>query len=156
MSSFLTCTEKTSYDRNHGPILHLGDEHAIVVEGLVSNRLELSPQSLASDFQQRQVTCALQCAGNRRFSMRSRIKEVSGVNWFDGAILNACFEGPALCDVLHAAGLDEEVLLQKQVRREHVQFASFGKTQEDDWYGGSIPFSRAMDPAMDVILALKV
>lgn len=89
--------------------------------------------------------------------MRTRIKEVSGVDWFDGALMNCVFEGPRLCDILLAAGVDENEPLHEGVRREHVQFASFGsKTQEDDWYGGSIPFDRAADPAMDVILALKV
>ncbi|ETN43519.1 uncharacterized protein HMPREF1541_02678 [Cyphellophora europaea CBS 101466] len=157
ISSFLTCIEKTTYDRNHGPILHKSaDQHRVVVDGLVSNPLELSLASLAHDFPQHTVTCALQCAGNRRHSMRTRIKEVSGVDWFDGALMNCVFEGPLVRDILLAAGVNEEPL-QGRVRPGHVQFASFGsKTQEDDWYGGSIPFSRTMDPDMDVILALKM
>lgn len=89
--------------------------------------------------------------------MRTRIKEVSGVDWFDGAVMNCVFEGPRLCDILLAADVDENESLQEGVRPEHVQFASFGsKTQEDDYYGGSIPYERAVDPDMDVILALKV
>lgn len=127
-----------------------------MVDGLVANPMELSIASLANDFPQHTVTCALQCAGNRRHSMRTRIKEVAGVDWFDGALMNCVFEGPLLCDVLLAAGVGENEPLQEGVRPEHVQFACFGKTQEDDFYGGSIPFDRALDPAMDVILALKV
>lgn len=150
--------EKTTYDRNHGPILHKSaDTHQVVVDGLVSNPLELSMASLTSDFPQHTVTCALQCAGNRRHTMRTRIKEVSGVDWFDGALMNCVFEGPRLCDVLLAAGVGRGEPLHEGVRPEHVQFASFGsKTQNDDWYGGSIPLDRALQPAMDVILALKV
>lgn len=89
--------------------------------------------------------------------MRTRIKEVAGVDWFDGALMNCVFEGPRLCDILLAAGADENESLHEGVQPEHVQFASFGsKTQEDDFYGGSIPFDRALDPDMEVILALKV
>lgn len=89
--------------------------------------------------------------------MRTRIKEVSGVDWFDGAVMNCVFEGPRLCDILLAADVDENGSLLEGVHPEHVQFASFGsKTQEDDYYGGSIPYERAVDPDMDVILALKV
>ena len=89
--------------------------------------------------------------------MRTRIKEVSGVDWFDGAIMNCTFEGPRLRDVLLAAGVKDHDPLHGQENAQHVQFASYGsKTQEDDWYGGSIPFSRAIDMDMDVILAIKV
>lgn len=85
--------------------------------------------------------------------MRTRIKEVHGVDWFDAALMNCVFEGPRLRDVLMAAGVPEGSPGQAK----HVQFASMGtKTQEDDYYGGSIPLDRAMDPEMDVILALKV
>lgn len=72
--------------------------------------------------------------------------------------MNCVFEGPRLRDILLAAGVSQDDGVQNELRNaKHVQFASTGsKTQEDDWYGGSIPFSRAMDPGMDVILALKV
>jgi len=89
--------------------------------------------------------------------MRTRIKEVLGIDWYDGAVMNCVWEGPRLRDVLlQGAGVDE---VKPEVKRQqqHVQFASYGtKTQEDSWYGGSIPFERAMDPEMDVILAVKV
>ena len=59
-------------------------------------------------------------------------------------------------DVLLAAGLEEHAL-HNNVIPKHVHFANYGgKTQRDEWYGGSIPLERAMDPAMDVILAVKV
>ena len=60
-------------------------------------------------------------------------------------------------DVLLAAGVKDKNGVQDCVQREHVQFANHGgKVQKDEWYGGSIPFARTMDPQMDVILALKV
>ena len=88
--------------------------------------------------------------------MRTRIKEVQGVDWADAAMMNCKWEGPWLRDVLRGAGVTLEPL-QGSVQPEHVQFASYGgKTQQDDFYGGSIPFKRAMDKNMDVILAVKV
>lgn len=89
--------------------------------------------------------------------MRTRIKDVWGIDWYDGAVMNCVWEGPRLRDVLmQGAGVDQvEPELKRQ--QQHVQFASYGtKTQEDTWYGGSIPFEMAMDPGMDVILAVKV
>lgn len=89
--------------------------------------------------------------------MRTRIKEVKGVDWFDAAVMNCVFEGPLVRDVLLAAGVKDSTTLPNGVKRNHVQFANYGgKTQEDEWYGGSIPFERAMNPDMEVILALKV
>lgn len=85
--------------------------------------------------------------------MRTRVKEVQGVDWFDAAVMNCLWEGPRLRDVLLSVGLQMGQLSANR----HVQFASYGsKVQEDDWYGGSIPLERAMDPEMDVILAVKV
>jgi sulfite oxidase len=157
LNSFLTCTNKQSYDRNHGPIQHRDGAHRVIVDGLVANSLSLSLEALTNDFEQHTVTCVLQCAGNRRHSMRTRIKEVNGVDWFDAALMNCVFEGPRLCDIILAAGISGDDNLHVQVPPQHVQFASYGsKTQEDDWYGGSIPLSRALDRDMDVILALKV
>jgi sulfite oxidase len=144
-----------SYDRNHGPIQHIAaEEHVVKVDGLVKHQLELTAADLARDFPQHKVTCALQCAGNRRHSMRTRVKEVCGVDWFDAALMNCVFEGPRLRDILLAADTAQE---DSSVQSRHVQFASVGTaTQDDDYYGGSIPLDRAMDPDMDVIMALRV
>lgn len=88
--------------------------------------------------------------------MRTRIKEVMGIDWYDGAVMNCSWEGPRLGDVLLHAGVDKVSAEDKQ-KQNHVQFASYGtETQDDSWYGGSIPFERAMNPDMDVILATKV
>lgn len=150
-------TERDNYDRNHGPILHkLAAEYDLTVDGLVSRPMKLTLEDLNNRIPQHRVTCALLCAGNRRHTMRTRIKEVWGVDWFDGAIMNCTWEGPLLRDVLHYVGV-AEVDDEEKKRHKHVQFASYGsETQEDQWYGGSIPFERAMDPKMDVILATKV
>ena len=70
--------------------------------------------------------------------------------------MNCTWEGPRVRDILLAAGLQEHAM-QGSVAPKHVHFANYGgKTQADEWYGGSIPLERAMEPAMDVILAVKV
>lgn len=129
-------------------------DHTVIVDGLVSRPLKLTSESLMKDFPQHVVICALQCAGNRRHTMRHRLKEVCGVDWNDGAMMNCAWEGPRLRDILLAAGVEDK---QNVSLSKHVQFASYGtKTQDDDWYGGSIPLERAMSIDMDVILAVKV
>lgn len=121
--------------------------------------------------------------------MRTRLKEVQGVNWFDGAVMNCRWEGPLVRDVLLRAGVVEAVRCWRENKGRriggergkeeevagrgggdgedgggsvlyeglHVQFAChLVPTQDDSWYGGSIDLARAMDPEMEVILALKV
>ena len=128
-----------------------------MVDGLVSKPLNLTVAQLVEDFPQHMVTCTLQCAGNRRHTMRTRIKEVLGVDWFDGAVMNCIFEGPLVKDILLAAGVEYNLNMQGNVAPKHVHFANHGgKTQHDEWYGGSIPYHRAMDSDMQVLLAVKV
>lgn len=148
-------TTNGNYDRNHGPLLHLkAADHVIEVEGLVPRPLKVTMAALTNDFPQHKVTCALQCAGNRRHSMRTRVKQVQGVDWGDAAIMNAQWEGPKLRDVLVRAGAE---ILQGQEGGLHVQFGCRGqKTQEDEFYGGSIPFEKAMREDQDVILAMRM
>lgn len=99
VSSFIT--KKNGYDRNHGGIPHIdGDEHIVHVDGAVKNKMKLSIHQLRDDFEQHTVVCALQCAGNRRHTMRTEIKEVEGIDWFDGAVMNCKWRGPRLRDVL--------------------------------------------------------
>ena len=78
------------------------------------------------------------------------------MDWMDAAVMNCEWSGPRVRDILLAAGLDEHAMHGSVVPK-HVLFANYGgKTQADEWYGGSVPLERAMDPAMDVILAVKV
>ena len=84
--------------------------------------------------------------------MRTLLKEVSGIDWGDGAVMNCTWKGPRLKDILNEAVID--LLVEKTG---HVAFACYyTKVQEDDWYGGSIPLTRAMREDGDVILALEV
>lgn len=84
--------------------------------------------------------------------MRTWIKEVDGVDWGDGAVMNCRWRGPRLRDVLLRAGVDE-----KEVEGKHVEFACHAQEcQDDGWYGGSIELGRAMREDAEVVLALEV
>jgi DMSO/TMAO reductase YedYZ molybdopterin-dependent catalytic subunit len=76
ISSFIT--REGAYNRNHGPTLHLDvSSHKVIVDGAVNNPLEFSMEELKK-LPQHSVTCALQCAGNRRHTMRTLLKDVVG------------------------------------------------------------------------------
>lgn len=151
LGSFIT--EKGAYDRNHGPIPHLdADGHVLRVDGAVTKVLELTIAQLQHDFQQCEIICALQCAGNRRHTMRTLLKEVDGIDWGDGAVMNCIWKGPRVRDVLLRAGVNTSSL-----GKAHVAFACFQvKCQDAEWYGGSIELDRAMREDGDVIIALEV
>ena len=84
--------------------------------------------------------------------MRTLLKEVSGIDWGDGAIMNCKWRGPKLKDVLYDAGINIQDL-----KGAHVAFASH-KTpvQDSEWYGGSIELDRALRDDADVLVALEV
>ena len=86
--------------------------------------------------------------------MRTLLKEVDGIDWCDGAVMNAKWRGPRLRDVLNRAGV---ALTEQEMKRAYVAFACFQTMcQDDGWYGGSIGFSRGMSIEGEVILALDV
>jgi sulfite oxidase len=88
--------------------------------------------------------------------MRTEIKEVQGIDWFDGAVMNCLWRGPRLRDVLLDAGIGDDMHNEKGYQG-HVAFACFEKPcQDEPWYGGSIPLDRAMKVDGDCILALEV
>lgn len=151
VSSFITTEE--GYDRNHGAIPHLdASKHFVRVDGAVQNVLDLSTDQLQNDFEQHVVICVLQCAGNRRHTMRTELKEVQGLDWGDAAVMNCRWRGPRLRDILERA-----VVRVDDQRQAHVAFAcSAQPCQEDNWYGGSIKLDRALREDAEVILALEV
>lgn len=151
-------THKDGYDRNHGIHPQIdGSTHRVRIDGAVSKPLELSVSDLKNDFEQHTVVCALQCAGNRRHTMRTKIKEVQGIDWSDAAVMNCKWRGPKLSDVLQRAGITLPHETEQKDGAAHVAFACTATPcQEDTWYGASIPLSRALRPDADVLLALEM
>lgn len=87
--------------------------------------------------------------------MRTKLKEVKGIDWLDAAVMNCRWRGPRLRDVLLRAGLREPDAENSSSL--HVAFACHQiECQDDDYYGGSIELWRAMRLDREVILALEV
>lgn len=87
--------------------------------------------------------------------MRTLLKEVKGLDWCDGAIMNCSWKGPRLRDVLLAAGV--RWTEGKVDGALHVAFSCYQTLcQDDSYYGGSVELERVMDPNAEVILALEV
>lgn len=127
------------YVRNHGSIPKLAEEtFRLKIEGLVRKPLTLSLRELTRRFRATAAVATMTCAGNRRYE-HSKVKKVGGVQWQEGAIGNARWQGVRLSDVLKPAGLKPEA--------KHVWFDGLdeidhkGKTIS---FGGSIPLAKAM------------
>lgn len=86
--------------------------------------------------------------------MRTQLKEVQGIDWGDGAVMNCAWTGPLLRDVLGQAGVEERAAGAAPL---HVCFSTRAQpTQDDAYYGGSIGLGRALDGAAEVVLALQM
>lgn len=102
------------------------------------------------------LTRTEKCAGNRRHTMRTKVKEVDGLDWNDGAVCNCTWRGPLLADVL-ARARPTIALQDEQGRQGHVHFSCYQTdVQDDDYYGSSVPLARCLDRSKKVILALDV
>ncbi|KAF3926769.1 hypothetical protein ABW21_db0208219 [Orbilia brochopaga] len=145
-------SDKDVYDRNHGPIPHIdASKHILHVDGAVAHPLEI-PIAYLESLPQHTVVAALQCAGNRRHTMRTKEKEVWGIDWRNGAVMNAEWSGVLLSTVLEIAAPT-----LPDTGPAHVAFSCYQTpTQDDGYYGGSIPLSRCADPDMEVLLALRM
>ncbi|KAL7276256.1 hypothetical protein RUND412_000763 [Rhizina undulata] len=139
-----------AYDRNHSPFPYIDAKtHKVYVDGAVKNPLSLTIDSLRNDFAQHEVIATLQCAGNRRHTMRTKFKEVDGINWKDGAVCNCIWRGPLLADILKKA--------RPTLAEAHVEFSCFQlRCQDDEYYAGSVSLSRCLDLDKQAILALDM
>ncbi|KAI5820506.1 putative sulfite oxidase [Pyronema omphalodes] len=151
ISSFITPAE-ISYDRNHGPLPHIDpQEYTLTITGAVSSPLTLTLSELQS-FPQHTITAALQCAGNRRHSMRTQVHEVTGIDWGSAAVSNCIWRGPLLADILEKAG---GVTIDKNQGHVHLN-SSYVPVKKDKEFGASIPLERCLDKGKKVILALEM
>jgi sulfite oxidase len=88
--------------------------------------------------------------------MRTLLKEVNGIDWYDGAVMNCVWKGPRLRDVLSKAGIGE-TMVGEGAYNGYAAFACYETPcQDDSWYGGAVGLERAMMEDGDCILALEV
>lgn len=136
--------------RNHAPVPEIDeDSYRLEIGGLVDTPLSLSLEELRSDFEAREITAFLMCAGNRRTQFFA-IEDVPGeVPWADQAVGNARWKGVPLAAVLQAAGV--------QNTARHVDFLGLDRVEKPGevfGFGGSIPVDKAL--AGEVLLAWEL
>ena len=152
------------YVRNHGACPNLKwDEHRVRVGGdLTPNKLDLSMDDLVA-MPARELPVTLVCAGNRR-KEQNMIRQTIGFNWGAGGVSTNVWKGVLLRDLLLAAGITE-----KNMANKHVEFIGHedlpnkvgpGPFKDEPWgklvkYGTSVPLSRAMNPAYDILIAYE-
>jgi sulfite oxidase len=89
--------------------------------------------------------------------MRERVADVQGIDWGDGAVMNAVWGGVPLREVLLSAGIKVPSSSMQSAEDSyqglHVQFTSAQETQDDTYYGASVPLSTALDPERQCLLA---
>jgi sulfite oxidase len=147
--SFITPTD-LFYVRNHLPVPDVDiKDYELEVSGLGVKEINLSLEELKK-LPKHKIVATVQCAGNRRAEMRAT-KNLKGLEWRGGAIGNAEWAGAKLCDVLKAAGLDEN---NESIR--HVHFEGLDTDPSNSPYGASIPVEKATDPRGDVLLAYEM
>lgn len=140
--------------RNHLPVPTSLDAktHKLEVEVPGKRNINLSVNYLKKNFKEHTIIATTQCAGNRRSQM-SGFKPVKGLTWNTGAIGTAEWTGVKLRDVLLHAGVTDD----DDSKYAHVQFEGSDKDPTTGGsYGASIPFSIAMNPVRDVLLAYKM
>lgn len=138
----------TCYVRNHGPVPEVAPERwGVVVDGRVARPAQLDLERLRTEFPAREVTAALQCAGNRRAGLL-QVHDLPGeVPWGPGATATAKWVGVGLGDVLRAAGVADRNDLHVAFEGRDVSTIP-GQPQR---FGGSIPLRKAL--GAEVLLA---
>lgn len=154
------------YVRNHGACPKLTwEDHSITIGGspeLVKNPMELTMDQIAS-MPPRELPVTLVCAGNRR-KEQNMIRQTIGFNWGPSGVSTNVWKGVLLRDLLLQAGVSD-----KNMRGKHVEFIGCedlpnkvgpGPFKEEPWgksvkYGTSVPLSRAMNPAYDILVAYE-
>jgi sulfite oxidase len=88
--------------------------------------------------------------------MRTKIKEVQGIDWFDSAVMNCVWKGPRLRDIIQCAGVKDSMRKGDAWLGNVACACNEVPCQDDREYGGSITLERAMLDEGDCILALEV
>jgi len=81
------------------------ERYYINVHGEVKERLYLTVDALKKEFEQVEVTVAMQCGGNSRSAF---VPTTSGIQWGSGAMGCSKYKGVRLKDVLAKAGLTDD------------------------------------------------
>lgn len=139
--------EDLVYCRNHGPVREFDDTYQLTVKTDKNEDIKFSVSQLTTLFPKAQIVAVLQCAGLRRNEM-GLVKPVHGVAWRDGVTANCKWGGVRLCDLLKYSGVQEA---------HHVCFSSYATLcQDEEYYGASIPWEKAIREDEDVLIAYEM
>jgi len=160
---FITPTH-LQFVRNHGICPQIvWDEHVISIAGSCTPKpFDLSMNELVR-MPSKELPVTLVCAGNRR-KEQNMVRETAGFNFGPSAAATSVWKGVPLRDLLRKAGISDQDMHGK-----HVEFIGVedlpnkvgpGPFQEEKWgklvkFGTSVPLSRAMNPAYDIIVAYE-
>ncbi|MEY2492659.1 MAG: hypothetical protein QOH24_1610 [Verrucomicrobiota bacterium] len=149
LDGFITPNERF-YVRNHFPIPQIDlRDWKLRVEGAVERPIEFTYNEIC-EFETRDLTATIECAGNSRVFL---VPKVKGVQWELGAIGNAKWTGVTLAQILRLAGV------QSSAREVVLEGADNGTIAEPPHPAGKVHFARSLpiDKAMDdVLLAYKM
>lgn len=148
LDGFITPT-KSFYVRSHFPIPKIDkNKWRLLIEGEVEKPFEVNLDELIK-LESRKIPATLECAGNNRSFLESKVK---GVQWGLGAVGNAEWTGVPLSMLLERAGV-------KSAAREIImEGADRGQLEDPKSPRGEITFARSipMEKAGDVLLAYKM
>ena len=148
LDGFITPT-KSFYVRSHFPIPKIDkNKWRLLIEGEVEKPFEVNLDELIK-LESRKIPATLECAGNNRSFLESKVK---GVQWGLGAVGNAEWTGVPLSMLLERAGV-------KSAAREIImEGADRGQLEDPKSPRGEITFARSipMEKASDVLLAYKM
>lgn len=120
------------------------DNHTIVINGLVENPIEIKVKELRL-LPQRKFYAVLECSGNKR---GFQIPAAGGIQWSEGAVGNAEWEGVSLAFLL------EKAKPKKEAKFITVRGADKPALPSTPEFIRSIPLTKALNP--DTLLALKM
>ncbi len=143
------------YVRNHHPVPKVDIKNykmGVSVDGKPGGK-EFTVTDLQKKFEPLEVSCTLQCAGNRRTSFNP-IRMTAFAQYENYAISCAKWKGARLRDVLLAAGLPEDY---HKLGIEWIVFTALDVAPENKTpFTISVPIQKAMDPNGDCILAYEM
>ena len=149
LSGFITPT-RSFYVRTHFPIPKISKANwRLRIEGEVERPCEMSYDELVK-FNSKTVPVTLECAGNNRELLTTKVK---GVQWGLGAVGNAEWTGVPLSEILNRAGVKSTA---REIILEGTDQGSLDDPKAprgDVRFARSIPLNKATE---DVLLAYKM
>lgn len=135
------------YVRNHHPVPVINPhEYRLSINGKNINSKKIDLESLKNDFDEKEIVCTIQCAGNRRDELNS-IETTLGLPWNGGAISNGKWKGVLLKDLLADCGFNKD----NYTGDEHIQFIG-----TDQPFDASISIRKIFDDNSDILVAYEM